>query len=172
MRKVIHSTIMEHIGKTIEDRGITDLHKGLYRIAPIVGNMDHFDLMIIDKLINKFDFNRLTSRRRISFTQFVLEFFPSPGYLEYAFVLKRLLNISTLFVTNVVEVEGAHQAYTDDNFEKYIANGPELKHNVIMSNHLIDGFEFELIENDITLTLGINMDHIDFLQNLSKKNYM
>ena len=167
MQKLIYTSIMKHIEATINDKEISDLHKDLYRIIPRIKNLDEFDLMIIDKLIHEFDFDRLTTQRAVSLTQFVSGLFLSPGHLEYAFVLKRLLNISTSIVTNGVNFEGNHRSYTDDNFEKYIASGPEIKHNVIVFNHLIDGFEFKLTENDVILTLTINMNHIDFLRGLS-----
>ncbi len=167
MKKVIYSSIMKHIETTINNKEISDLHKDLYRIVPRIKNIDEFDLMIIDKLIYGFNFDRLANQRAISLTQFVSDLFLSPGYLEYAFVLKRLLNISGSVMTNRVDFEGAFRSYTDDNFEKYIASGPELKHNVIIFNRLIDGFEFKLTENDVILTLTINMNHIDFLRSLN-----
>lgn len=167
MEKVIYSSIMKHIEATTNEKEISGLNKDLYRIAPTLPYIDEVDLIIIDKLIHKYDFNRLTSRREISFTQFVLEFFPSPGYLDYAHVLKRLLSVSTLTMANGVKAEGKVRSYHGDNFKMYIANGPELNHNVIVFSHLFDGFEFKLTENDVILTLTINMNQIDYMRELN-----
>lgn len=163
MQKVIYDSIMEHIEKVIEDEEISDLYKHIYRTTQTHEDSDEFDFMIIDKLIRRFDFNRLTSRREISLTQFVSSFFQSPGHFEYAFVLKRLLNVSTLSSMRKVGIEGDYQSYSTDSFKKYITDGPDFDSNVVVFNDFISGFEFRLTENDVIFTLSINIDVIENL---------
>ncbi|MDT2954423.1 hypothetical protein [Enterococcus casseliflavus] len=163
MQKVIYYSIMEHIEKIIEDEEISDLYKHIYRTTQTHEDSDEFDFMIIDKLIRRFDFNRLTSRREISLTQFVSSFFSSPGHFEYAFVLKRLLDVSFLSLMHKVGVEGAYQSYSTDSFKNYITDGPDFDSNIVIFNDLISGFEFRLTENDVILTLSINIDAIENL---------
>lgn len=164
MKEVVYSSIMTHIEKTINDREISKLHKPFYEIAPNLDNMDEFDLMIIDKLVNKFNFGRLDGRHQIYFSKFVSDFFPSPGYLEYAFVLKRILHISNLTMTNGVNADGRYRSYNIDNLKKYIEDGPKIFDNIFVFSTIIDSFEFQLIDNDVILTLGINMNHVDLLE--------
>lgn len=55
MVKAIYASNMRHIENTINNKEISDLNKHLHTIAPKLGNVDEFDLMIIDRLIHEFD---------------------------------------------------------------------------------------------------------------------
>ena len=167
MVKAIYASNMRHVENTINNKEISDLNKHLHTIAPKLGNVDEFDLMIIDRLIHEFDINRLSNRREIILTQFVSDFSQSTGHLEYGFVLKRFLNFLRLSFTSCVDVYGLYQPYITNNFKMYIENGPEFKHNVKMFNNLTNGFEFKLTEKDVVLTLTTNMDHIKLFRRLS-----
>ena len=164
MIKAIYTSNMRHVENTINNKELSDLNKHLHTIVSKLGNVDEFDLMIIDRLIHEFDSSRLSNRREISLTQFVSDFPQANEHLDYAFVLKRFLRLS---FTSCVNVYGLYQPYITNNFKMYIEDGPEIKHNVKMFNNLMDGFEFKLTEKDVVLTLTINMDHIKFLQRLS-----
>ena len=164
MNEVIYSSIMTHVEKIIDYQEISDLHKLVYTNYPFPKDQDEFDVLFIDKLIRRFDFNRLTSRREISLTQLVSAFFPSAQHLEYAFVLKRLLNISTFVSRRKVGIEGDYQVYSIEDFKKHVTDGLQLDVNVIQHMYLITGLEFRLTENDVILTLCINMDVIDNLE--------
>ena len=55
MVKAICASNMRHVENTINNKEISDLNKHLHTIAPKLGNVDEFDLMIIDRLIHEFD---------------------------------------------------------------------------------------------------------------------